>query len=253
MSKTVGDTLIGVLDDLEEAELKRFKRKLCDRKQEPKVRKGNVEKADPVDLVDLLTRTFTEDGALNVAIEVLGAINCQNVAEELIEFKKYKHFVDHHRTALIDRVTHVEPILDRLLEKEIITVNAYSEQEPKVRKGIVEKADTVDLVDLLTRTFTDDGAVNVAIEELDKHFVDHHRTALIDRVTHVEPILDRLLERGIITTNTYSEVRAGKKKQKRMRELFDGPVKACGTKGKDIFLDILMDLEPWLISDLKGE
>ncbi|XP_045071032.1 apoptosis-associated speck-like protein containing a CARD [Coregonus clupeaformis] len=87
----------------------------------------------------------------------------------------------------------------------------------------------------------------------DKHFVDHHRTALIDRVTQVEPILDRLLERGIITTNTYSEVRAGKKKQKRMRELFNGPVKACGPEGKDIFLDILMDLEPWLISDLKGE
>ncbi|KAK6326192.1 hypothetical protein J4Q44_G00018370 [Coregonus suidteri] len=150
MSKTVGDTLIGVLDDLGEAELKRFRRKLCDRKQEPKVRKGNVENADPVDLVDLLTRTFTEDGALNVAIEVLGAINCQNVAEELLEFKKSqgscvtsgaamasapgpknmikdKHFVDHHRTALIDRVTQVEPILDRLLEKEIITANAYSD------------------------------------------------------------------------------------------------------------------------------
>lgn len=90
MSKTVGDILIGVLDDLGEAELKKFRRKLCDRKQEPKVRRGIVEKADPVDLVDILTRTFTEDGAVNVAIEVLGAINCQDVAEELTEFKKCK-------------------------------------------------------------------------------------------------------------------------------------------------------------------
>ncbi|XP_014056118.1 apoptosis-associated speck-like protein containing a CARD [Salmo salar] len=87
----------------------------------------------------------------------------------------------------------------------------------------------------------------------DKHFVDHHRTALIDRVSQVEPLLDRLLDRGIITQNAYSEVRANRTNQKKMRELFDGPLKACGPKGKDIFLDILMDLEPFLIIDLKGE
>ncbi|CAB1333462.1 unnamed protein product [Coregonus sp. 'balchen'] len=198
MSKTVGDTLIGVLDDLEEAELKRFRRKLCDRKQEPKVRKGNVENADPVDLVDLLTRTFTEDGALNVAIEVLGAINCQNVAEELLEFKKS--------------------------QGSCVTSGAAMASAPGPKNMIK-----------------------------DKHFVDHHRTALIDRVTQVEPILDRLLEKEIITANAYSDVRAEKTNQKRMRELFDGPLKACGTKGKDIFLDILIALEPWLIIDLKGE
>ncbi|XP_038849035.1 apoptosis-associated speck-like protein containing a CARD [Salvelinus namaycush] len=87
----------------------------------------------------------------------------------------------------------------------------------------------------------------------DKHFVDHHRTALIDRVSQVEPLLDRLLDKGIITQNAYSEVRANRTNQKKMRELFDGPLKACGPKGKDIFLDILMDLEPFLISHLKGE
>lgn len=65
--------------------------------------------------------------------------------------------------------------------------------------------------------------------------------------------MDRLQDRGIITPNTYSEVRANKTNQKKMRELFDGPLKACGSKGKDIFLDILMELEPFLIRDLKGE
>ncbi|XP_014020927.1 apoptosis-associated speck-like protein containing a CARD isoform X1 [Salmo salar] len=201
MSKTVGDILIGVLDDLGEAELKKFRRKLCDRKQEPKVRRGIVEKADPVDLVDILTRTFTEDGAVNVAIEVLGAINCQDVAEELTEFKK-SYF-----TAQGSCVTSGDAMT--------------SATGPKLNK--------------------------------DKHFVDHHRTALIDRVSQVEPLLDRLQDRGIITPNTYSEVRANKTNQKKMRELFDGPLKACGSKGKDIFLDILMELEPFLIRDLKGE
>ncbi|XP_045070913.1 apoptosis-associated speck-like protein containing a CARD [Coregonus clupeaformis] len=197
MSKTIGDTLISVLDDLGEDELKRFRRKLCDRKQEPKLRKGIVENADQVDLVDLLTRTFTEDGALNVAIEVLGAINCQNVAEELIEFKKS--------------------------QGSCVTSGAAmaSAHGPKNTTK-------------------------------DQHFVDLHRTALINRVSQVEPILDRLLEKEIITANAYSDVRAEKTNQKKMRELFDGPLKGCGPKGKDIFLDILIDLERFLIIDLKG-
>ena len=91
------------------------------------------------------------------------------------------------------------------------------------------------------------------ISTLDKHFVDHHRTALIDRVSQVAPILDRLLQRGVITSNAYSDVRAEKTKQNRMRELIDVPLKASGSKGKDVFLDILMEQEPYLISELKGE
>ncbi|XP_071240441.1 apoptosis-associated speck-like protein containing a CARD isoform X1 [Salvelinus alpinus] len=202
MSKTVGDILLGVLDDLGEAELKKFRRKLCDRKQEPKVRRGIVEKADPVDLVDILTRTFTEDGALNVAIEVLAAINCEDVSKELTEFKK-SYF-----TAQGSCVTSG----DRM---------ASATGPKKMNK--------------------------------DKHFVDHHRTALINRVSQLDPILDRLLDWEIITPNTYSDVKANRTNQNRMRELYDGPLKACGPKGKDIFLDILMELEPFLISDLKGE
>nr|XP_046191874.1 apoptosis-associated speck-like protein containing a CARD [Oncorhynchus gorbuscha] len=198
MSKTVGDILIGVLDDLEETDLKKFRRKLCDRKQEPKVRRGIVEKADPVDLVDILTRTFTEDGAVNVAIEVLAAINCQDVANELMEFKKSPG-------------------------------------------SCVTSGDRME------------SATGSTKMNQDKHFVDHHRTALIDRVSQVEPLLDRLLEKGIITQNTYSDVKANRTTQSKMRELYDGPLKACGPKGKDIFLDILMELESFLISDLKGE
>uniref|UniRef100_A0A8C7GGI9 PYD and CARD domain containing n=2 Tax=Oncorhynchus kisutch TaxID=8019 RepID=A0A8C7GGI9_ONCKI len=177
--KTVGDILIGVFEDLGEAELKKFRRKL----------------SGPVDLVELLTRTFTEDGAVNVDIEVLGAINFQ-VSHEA-------YFTAH---------------------RSCVTSGAAMAGAPGTKNMIK-----------------------------DKHFVDHHRTALIDRVSQVEPLLDRLLERGIITQNAYSEVRANRTNQKKMRELFDGPLKACGPKGKDIFLDILMDLEPFLISDLKGE
>uniref|UniRef100_A0A8C8G347 CARD domain-containing protein n=1 Tax=Oncorhynchus tshawytscha TaxID=74940 RepID=A0A8C8G347_ONCTS len=85
------------------------------------------------------------------------------------------------------------------------------------------------------------------------HFVDLHRTDLIQRVSEVDPILDRLLKRRVITDNGYSDVRSERTKQKKMRELFDGPLTGCGPKGKDIFLEILKEQEPFLIRELKGE
>uniref|UniRef100_A0A4W5PSS6 Apoptosis-associated speck-like protein containing a CARD n=1 Tax=Hucho hucho TaxID=62062 RepID=A0A4W5PSS6_9TELE len=198
MPKTVGDTLIGVLDDLGRTKLKRFRHKLCERKQEPTIRRGDVENLDPIDLTDLLTRTFTEDGALDVAIEVLRAIDCNDGAKELTDFKKA--------------------------------------QESWVTSGAAKGSAA--------------GPNNMI---KDKHFVDHYRTALIERVSQLDPILDRLLERGVITSNAYSDVRAEKTRQNRMRELLDVPLKASGSKGKDVLLDILMEQEPYLISELMGE
>uniref|UniRef100_A0A4W5N5K0 CARD domain-containing protein n=1 Tax=Hucho hucho TaxID=62062 RepID=A0A4W5N5K0_9TELE len=87
----------------------------------------------------------------------------------------------------------------------------------------------------------------------DQHFVDLHQTALIDRVSQVDPILDRLLKSGVITADGYSDVIAEKNNQKKMRELFDGPLKGCGPEGKDQFLEILTELEPYLINHLKRE
>lgn len=87
----------------------------------------------------------------------------------------------------------------------------------------------------------------------DQHFVDLHQTALIDRVSQVDPILDRLLKSGVITADDYSDVIAERNNQKKMRELFDGPLTGCGPKGKDIFLEILKEQEPFLIRELKGE
>ncbi|XP_023827076.1 NACHT, LRR and PYD domains-containing protein 1 homolog isoform X2 [Salvelinus sp. IW2-2015] len=87
----------------------------------------------------------------------------------------------------------------------------------------------------------------------DQHFVDLHQTALIDRVSQVDPILDRLLKSGVITADGYSDMIAERNNQKKMRELFDGPLKGCGSECKDRFLEILTELEPYLINHLKRE
>uniref|UniRef100_A0A667WP68 PYD and CARD domain containing n=2 Tax=Myripristis murdjan TaxID=586833 RepID=A0A667WP68_9TELE len=86
----------------------------------------------------------------------------------------------------------------------------------------------------------------------DKHFVDTHRTALIQRVSTVPPLLDELLDRGIIKQEGYNTIMAQATSQARMRELYTGPLNACGSSGKDIFYKILEKLEPYLISDLRN-
>ncbi|XP_071234452.1 sterile alpha motif domain-containing protein 9-like isoform X1 [Salvelinus alpinus] len=85
------------------------------------------------------------------------------------------------------------------------------------------------------------------------HFVDLHRTDLIQRVCLVKPILDQILAKSVITDEGYSTVMAKRTTQDQMRELYMGPLRASGISAKNIFYEILKELEPLLIKELKGE
>ncbi|KAJ8287590.1 hypothetical protein COCON_G00002490 [Conger conger] len=86
----------------------------------------------------------------------------------------------------------------------------------------------------------------------EKHFIDRHRTALIERVCNVTPILDRLLERGVVTQSGYDEIQAGNTTQDKTRKLLSGPIHSGGGKAKDVLFKILETQEPFLMDDLKG-
>uniref|UniRef100_A0A3B1J383 Caspase a n=1 Tax=Astyanax mexicanus TaxID=7994 RepID=A0A3B1J383_ASTMX len=84
MEKTIQDHLVNALDDLTTDKLKKFKNKLVDRKQEPRVRRSDVEKVEyTTELVNLLTDTYTTRTAVQVALEVLRTIGCNQVAQNL--------------------------------------------------------------------------------------------------------------------------------------------------------------------------
>ncbi|KAM9400926.1 sterile alpha motif domain-containing protein 9-like isoform 2-T2 [Salvelinus alpinus] len=87
----------------------------------------------------------------------------------------------------------------------------------------------------------------------DLHFVDLHRTDLIQRVCLVKPILDQILAKRVITDEGYSTVMAKRTTQDQMRELYMGPLRASGIRAKHIFYEILKELEPLLIKELEGE
>ncbi|XP_034057062.1 uncharacterized protein LOC117536350 isoform X2 [Gymnodraco acuticeps] len=86
-----------------------------------------------------------------------------------------------------------------------------------------------------------------------EHFVDKHRTELIKRVNCVADILDQLLEEKVITQSIYDEIMEIRTTQKKMRELFSGPLKSAGPHGKEVFYRILEKEEKCLIDDLKGK
>ncbi|XP_074508920.1 apoptosis-associated speck-like protein containing a CARD isoform X1 [Sebastes fasciatus] len=84
-----------------------------------------------------------------------------------------------------------------------------------------------------------------------KHFVDKHRSQLIDRVSDVAPILDQLLDENVIRQGCYDEILAIPTTRDKMRKLYSGPLNAAGPVGKDVFYKILEKYEPFLIDELK--
>uniref|UniRef100_A0A8C0XZB3 PYD and CARD domain containing n=1 Tax=Cyprinus carpio carpio TaxID=630221 RepID=A0A8C0XZB3_CYPCA len=165
---------------------------------------------------------------------------------------------------------HLQDIFDDLGEgnqKRFKSKLCDRKTEPRVRRAAIEKVrDSLDLADLMVNTFTTAGSVPVTIEilqaigcneqavELKENTGQCKRTIILstwkDRVYNVDAILDQLL---VITEEVYSNIRAEKTPQIKMRELLMGPMKSAGTKGKDALYKALKDTESCLIEDLERQ
>uniref|UniRef100_H9GBS3 PYD and CARD domain containing n=1 Tax=Anolis carolinensis TaxID=28377 RepID=H9GBS3_ANOCA len=140
------DRLLDALENLEEADLKRFKRKLNEfpvKKGYENIPKGRLEKADALDLAELLLSFYAEEYAEEVAIGVLEEINCKRQAEKLASLAGTKisaslpavrisgrvHFIDRHREELIQR-TPIDQVLD-CLYGTVLTPEQYEKIRAK--------------------------------------------------------------------------------------------------------------------------
>nr|XP_020515014.1 apoptosis-associated speck-like protein containing a CARD isoform X2 [Labrus bergylta]XP_020515036.1 apoptosis-associated speck-like protein containing a CARD isoform X2 [Labrus bergylta]XP_020516274.1 apoptosis-associated speck-like protein containing a CARD isoform X2 [Labrus bergylta] len=179
--KTKKAALADMLENLSKSDFDKFCSHLLDRREEPRVRRRQVEGKNFLQIADVLVSTFTEAGAVKVAVELLGCANCGQEVEELV------------------------------------TVIAGLDSKPGTRDN--------------------------------QHFVDKYKLQLTDRVSHMDPILDRLLDRGVLQREAYDTIRALPTSQKKMRELYCGCLKA-GTASKDVFYQILLENEKFLIDDL---
>ncbi|XP_070822806.1 apoptosis-associated speck-like protein containing a CARD isoform X2 [Chaetodon trifascialis] len=149
--KTIKKALADALEDLRQQDFDNFRHQLLDRREEPRVRRNRVEGKTRYEVVDVLVSTFTESGALTVAVELLKEIDCNEDAERLVEETSGlsskpgssdtagpsagapganttaddEHFVDKHRLQLTKRVSNIAPILDGLLDKKVIDQGRY--------------------------------------------------------------------------------------------------------------------------------
>ncbi|XP_077950897.1 apoptosis-associated speck-like protein containing a CARD [Gasterosteus aculeatus] len=158
--KTTKRAIKDALANLPKDDFEAFCHALRDRPGQPKVPYNKVEGKSFLVIADVLMSTFTEAKAPSVAAELLEEIGCSEHATQLMEETSgqssnsgaagvnttardgsaEKHFVDKHRTALIDRVTNVARILDDLLDEEVISKGHYDEimalptSRPQMRK-----------------------------------------------------------------------------------------------------------------------
>ncbi|XP_007440904.1 apoptosis-associated speck-like protein containing a CARD [Python bivittatus] len=148
MPKTIRQRLEETLEDLTEDQLRKFKANLHEFPVKPgydNIPKGRLQKADALDLSELLLNFYTEDYALEVAAAVLRHSNCKPQAEKLFLHKNqpssscHQHFIDQFREQLIQRTTTVEPVLDRLYgsllnEEQYQTICSQETNPEKMRQ-----------------------------------------------------------------------------------------------------------------------
>ncbi|XP_031169403.1 uncharacterized protein LOC116060112 isoform X1 [Sander lucioperca] len=80
---TIKQALRNTLQDLSREDFLELCHQLKDRREEPRVRYRDVENKSVLQITDLLVSTFTERGALPVALGILKQINCNQEAETL--------------------------------------------------------------------------------------------------------------------------------------------------------------------------
>ncbi|XP_034057036.1 apoptosis-associated speck-like protein containing a CARD isoform X1 [Gymnodraco acuticeps] len=200
----------GMLTNLSKDEFTEFCEELVYREKPPLVALNKVEGKSVLDIMKLLLSTFHEK-AVEVAAEVLHTIGCNEARAKLLKDAGVKY-------------------------SEPGSSNMEATGGPSSENGSRDTAGP-------SAGGTADG----------EHFVDKHRTELINRVNCVADILDQLLEKKVITQSSYSEILVIPTTRQKMRELFSGPLNAAGPRGKDVFYRILEKEEQYLIEELKGK
>lgn len=185
-------------------------------------RVAQVEGKNCEELAHLLAQTFSKQ-AVSVTLAMLRAIDCNLAAEGLVE------------------ALEPGPKWGRSKTPPLLQSKSDDQQQaaPKSRTSPHQDISTSGAPAEVNHASAKKG-----------HFVDRHRTELIERVCHISSILDHLLQEQVLQQEQYAQVMEIRSSQAQMRFLFSGPLKAGGDRSKDVLMDAICIQQPYLVEDL---
>lgn len=178
-------------------------------------RLAQVDKKTHQQVADILVNAFADE-VVQVTVSLLRAIHCNHTANELEEATQQP-------AAIYNR-----------MRAQSRSQSAREHGEPQA-----------------PRWDSAPGGPSSATSADNKgHFVDRHRVELIERVSYMAPILDRLLQEGVLHQEQYDRAMEIRTTQAQMRFLFSGPLRSGGDSSKEVFMSALCVYEPYLVQDL---
>lgn len=192
------DNILQELEDLTADEFKKFKLKLQSapvREGYGRIPRGKLQGMDVMDLTDGLVSTYTESYGVELTVQVLESMGLQEQAV-------------------------------RLRNTQSADPKAVPEPAPTAKAAKPQRS-TGQAVD----------------------FVDRHRTALINRVTSVDAILDALYGK-VLKDEEYQKVRAERTNANKMRMLFS-MTPSWSPSCKEQLFYALQETHPHLVADLE--
>uniref|UniRef100_A0A671Y321 Pyrin domain-containing protein n=1 Tax=Sparus aurata TaxID=8175 RepID=A0A671Y321_SPAAU len=100
MATTIKRAIRDELENLSKTDFDKFCDELLDRREEPRILRRSVENKSTVEITQHLVSTFTEPKALQVALDTLRGINCNEAAQTLESKTRIKDSVDNGDPAL---------------------------------------------------------------------------------------------------------------------------------------------------------
>ncbi|XP_077306232.1 uncharacterized protein LOC143925640 [Lithobates pipiens] len=270
MVRATRDALLKALDNLTETSFKRFCYKLSDldiKEDFRKIPRIKLENKDREDVVDLILSHYMDSYGAELTVNVLESISEKQVAWDLKkdlenELKRKEHFVDEHCVELIQRIHQIEPILDGLMARGLLTdeqcdtIRGERTSQDKMRTlySLIRGWSNTDK-DILYNLLNEHNPSLIRdLEEREltrkKRFVDEHCVELIQRIHQIDPVLDGLMTRGLLTFDKCDTIRGERTSQEKMRTLYS-LIRGWSNTDKGILYNFLNEHNPSLIRDLE--
>ncbi|XP_075034985.1 uncharacterized protein LOC142097223 [Mixophyes fleayi] len=178
-----------------------------------------------------------------------------------------------HQSYLIKRIIMVDPVLDDLLEQKLLTQKQYNElckkttSEDKMRDlchivsswGDPDKRKVFMILrrynSWVTRDLEDQNKItifNPPFSTFEDHFVDICKPEIIRRIIVIDPVLDDLWEKKLLTREQYDDLNNNATYEDKTRNLYD-IVRNWEDADKDTFCGTLKIYNYSVISDLEDE